>query len=655
MLSRFRIGPRLALAMGLTLSIFIATLVILWLALLRHVDETEQVREESVPLMLTAEHMVLDVAEIQQWLTDVGATRDRSGYIEAQRHATTFMSGLELFKAHFMRLNDQQQVDELEQLGKRFQTFYDLGKRMAEAYVVHGTAGGNQTMRRFDKESRELQLLIDQFEAQNLALTMASAEAVVNSARLMQNLIIASGILVILIGTLIAVLITRSITRPIAQALSVANSVAAGNLSYPIQPGGKDEPGRLLESMARMQANLRKLLANRPAGLGRPAGSDSENAWQAAEQSLRQTAREFEDLYQNAPCGYHTLDARGRLLRINATEIAWLGQTRLSMLAKTHYRELLTAASRERFEQQFAEFVADGEPFELELDYVRADGSNLSVQASFSAVYDEAGEFVMARCTVYDLTEQKQREQERKQRDEERIQREHERAEQAKHIENLSRNLIAVQEQERRKLSSELHDHTGANLAALNTYIKIISARLPDPLPKELEKVFADSHHVLEDTIQSVRTICSELRPTILDYAGLQAAVDNYAQLFERRTGIKVHLHLSEWTAKLSSERETNLYRLMQEALSNVARHAQAKEVGIELVVSDEVTRLVIVDDGKGFDANRVGVDDNQPHLGLITMRERCEFIGGTFTVDSAPGEGTVIQVELPPEPKPPA
>lgn len=649
MLSRFRIGPRLAMATGLTLSIFIVTLAILWLSMRNHVNDSEQVRAEAVPLMLTAEHMVLDVAEVQQWLTDVGATRDRSGYINAERHATTFMSGLEIFKAHYLRINDQEQVDELERLGKRFQSFYAQGKRMAEAYVLEGTAGGNRTMRKFDQESQELQGLVDQFEAQNLAQTMVSTEAVVNSARLMQNLIVASGVLVVLVAGIIALLVARSITRPIAQAVAVANSVAAGNLSHPIQPLGNDETSRLLESMTRMQANLRKLLANRPTGLGRPAG-ENDNAWQAAEQSLRQAAREFEDLYQNAPCGYHTLDARGRILRINATEIAWLGQTRLSMLTKDRYGDLLTPASRAMFERQFAAFVADGEAFELELEYVRADGSLLPVQASVSAVYDEDGKFSLARSTVYDLTEHKLREQERMLRDEERVQREHERAEQARHIESLSRNLIAVQEQERRKLSSELHDHTGANLAALNTYIKIISARLPDPLPKELQKVFADSHHVLEDTIQSVRNICSELRPTILDYAGLQAAVENYAQLFERRTGIKVHLHMAEPTAKLSAERETNLYRLMQEALSNCARHSEAREVGIELIVSPQATRLVIVDDGKGFDVTRVGENDEESHLGLITMRERCEFIGGSFSLDSAPGEGTVVQVELLPE-----
>lgn len=630
MLSRLRIGPRLALAMGLTLSIFLITLAVLWVAMGEHVSQSERVQTQSLPLMLAAEHMVLDVSQVQQFLTDVSATRDRQAYAEAATYAADFLAGVETFKRHFVSTGETAKVREMDELARRFRSFYALGKDMAEAYVTRGVDAGNRIMRTFDRQSTDLQEAMDQFETHNHRQTRIATSAVVSSAHLMQTLILLCGLFGLLVGMIISRLTVRSITQPISQAVAVAESVAAGNLSHPIHAHGTDELAQLLRSMARMQANLHHLLAS-SGDSPEWRRDDTDNAWRSAEQNLRQTARELEDLYQNAPCGYHTLDADGQFLRINNTELDWLGYSRLELLNKIDLKSILTDASRVRFERGYAQLVRNGDAFELELECVRKDGSTLPVQASASAVLDEDGHFVLCRSTVHDLTERKRQEQER--------------AEQARHIETLSRNLIAVQEQERRKISSELHDHTGANLTALDTFLKIITTRLPQPLPTSLEKVVGDARHVLADTIASVRTICSELRPVILDYAGLVPALESYAQSFERRSGVRVRFRATP-VAGLSAEVESNLFRIAQEALTNCAKYAQAKHLSLDLEGSATRLRLSIADDGIGFSPQVIG-QDASPHLGLVTMRERSEFIGGRFDLVSAPGRGTRIEVVI--------
>lgn len=215
------------------------------------------------------------------------------------------------------------------------------------------------------------------------------------------------------------------------------------------------------------------------------------------------------------------------------------------------------------------------------------------------------------------------------------------------HLQQLSRRIVAVQEEERRRLVMELHDSTSPNLATIKVILKTTQALL-DAAPSSGEiSPLEDALALLEDTTQNIREICGELRPPLLDYAGLVHALDGYTLQFGRRTGITVHFHSRDITGHFSHEIESSLFRIVQEALTNCAKHAKASQVDIELLRQGERISLRIVDNGSGFSLDKLGQHGYPPGLGLLTMRERAEFIGGTFKIVTQPAQGTSITVHL--------
>jgi two-component system CheB/CheR fusion protein len=158
-----------------------------------------------------------------------------------------------------------------------------------------------------------------------------------------------------------------------------------------------------------------------------------------------------------------------------------------------------------------------------------------------------------------------------------------------------------------------------------------------------------DNRALVEDTSASIREICAELRPPALDYAGLLPAIESYANLFARRTGIAIQINNTGHEEKLTPEIKSNLFRIVQEALTNVAKHAEASMINIELALDGPLLRLSVSDDGSGFELARL----DSHGLGIINMREMAEFSGGSFYLASTPGGGTRISVELPIAEKP--
>jgi PAS domain S-box-containing protein len=211
----------------------------------------------------------------------------------------------------------------------------------------------------------------------------------------------------------------------------------------------------------------------------------------------------------------------------------------------------------------------------------------------------------------------------------------------------LSRRVVAVQEEERRQLAGELHDRTSPNLAAASLNLGMIAADLPPRIPDGLESRLADTRALLAETMAGIRDVCADLRPATLDYAGLPHALREYAEKVSQRTGIAVKVSGASPAARLNADSESMLFRVAQEALTNCAKHAQASAVNIELSFDNPQTVMTISDDGTGFDPGAIGQTGRRPGLGLLTMRERVEFAGGKFSLESAPGKGTRIRVEI--------
>lgn len=211
----------------------------------------------------------------------------------------------------------------------------------------------------------------------------------------------------------------------------------------------------------------------------------------------------------------------------------------------------------------------------------------------------------------------------------------------------LSRHLVVVQESARRRLSGELHDRTSPNLAAIGVHLNIITADLQEENLGVLEERLADVRALIEDTTSSIREICSDLRPPVLDYSGLQAALEHYVSQFRRRTNIMLHLECAQAAGRLAPTLESALFRIVQEALTNCSKHSRAESITVRFGLEGGQVSLIVSDDGVGFDPNSLGKTTHTSGLGLLLMKEMAEFSGGKFFLESNPGKGTRIAVEM--------
>lgn len=218
-------------------------------------------------------------------------------------------------------------------------------------------------------------------------------------------------------------------------------------------------------------------------------------------------------------------------------------------------------------------------------------------------------------------------------------------------LQELSARLVSAQEEERRAISRELHDEVGQSLSALLMEAGNAAAHLPAPAGGGLDsaqEITQFRRHVdsikklAEASVGVIRNMTLLLRPSMLDDFGLLPALEWQAREVSKRTGLRVQVSADEAAGELPDELRTCIYRVVQEALHNCARHAQARSV--KVVVDQEPRRIVLTveDDGRGFDARRVR------GLGLVGMEERVNHLGGAFSVKSAPGAGTRVEVELP-------
>jgi signal transduction histidine kinase len=210
-------------------------------------------------------------------------------------------------------------------------------------------------------------------------------------------------------------------------------------------------------------------------------------------------------------------------------------------------------------------------------------------------------------------------------------------------LQELSARLVSAQEEERRAISRELHDEVGQSLSALLMEVGNAAAHAPaEPDMAQFRRHVDSIKKLAEASVQVIRNMALLLRPSMLDDFGLLPALEWQAREVSKRTGLRVQVSADEAAGELPDELRTCIYRVVQEALHNCARHAQARTV--KVTVDQEPTRIVLTveDDGHGFDARRVR------GLGLVGMEERVNHLGGAFAVKSAPGSGTRVEVELP-------
>jgi signal transduction histidine kinase len=209
----------------------------------------------------------------------------------------------------------------------------------------------------------------------------------------------------------------------------------------------------------------------------------------------------------------------------------------------------------------------------------------------------------------------------------------------------LSRRVLEVQELERRRVAVELHDELGQSLTAIKINLQL-SQRLKD---KALADINLENIHIVEEALKQVRRLATNLRPSMLDDLGLAAALQWITEQSANRSGFSVTFHHVRSQPRLAADIETACFRIVQEALTNIARHAQARQVEIRLDRQEDHVTLRISDDGCGFNLDEMRIRAVAgDSIGVLGMQERATLVGGELTIESALGQGSTVQFRAP-------
>jgi signal transduction histidine kinase len=272
--------------------------------------------------------------------------------------------------------------------------------------------------------------------------------------------------------------------------------------------------------------------------------------------------------------------------------------------------------------------VAEGKPFEHDLRYVSASGGRRNLHVRGFPFHDAEGRVVRVVGVTQDVTDCL--------KVEERLRR------------AQSDQLLTLRDEEQRRLARDLHETVSQEMAAL----KMALARVGKTLPKKnrIGKEFLQSAREFADgVIQQIRTLSYLLHPLLLEEAGLGSALPCYASGFSERSGIKVKVVIKESFGRLPKETEISLFRIVQEALTNVHRHSKSRAATIRLVRADGTVHVEVIDKGVGMALPSAATGWTSPlGIGIAGMRERVKQLGGIFEIKSEPGHGTTVRVELP-------
>ncbi len=277
------------------------------------------------------------------------------------------------------------------------------------------------------------------------------------------------------------------------------------------------------------------------------------------------------------------------------------------------------------------EAVREGRPFNCDYRITLANGSIRLMNDRGGVILNEEGAPIRLVGTAQDVTELRKAERALQ--------------EYAARLKTLSRRIVEVQEEERRHLARELHDEIGQVLSAVSVNLQSLKGVCDSAAAPRLE----ESIKVVDDAIQQVRNLSLDLRPSMLDDLGLVSTLRWYADRQARRAGFTLHLSVDSAGYRLPADIQIACYRVAQEALTNVVRHARARHVWLEYHEDEVQVQIVVRDDGVGFEVAEVRQRAARgASLGVLGMQERTELLGGQFDIESKPAHGTTIRVRFP-------
>jgi PAS domain S-box-containing protein len=339
----------------------------------------------------------------------------------------------------------------------------------------------------------------------------------------------------------------------------------------------------------------------------------------------RESEELFQDIFKNAPIGIGLVKMDFRIFQINRSFCEMMGYTEQELKGRTFVEITHPEDIDKDVGQARRLFNGDIRSYKLLKRYIKKDGGILWGELTATVIRDEHGRVLYALALVENMTERRR----------------------AEEFQKLSRRIVQAQEAERRRLARELHD--GVN--QILTFTKLRSqtvvrelSRLSPGLAGELRTV----SQYLKKAMEEIRRISRNLGSTVLEDLGFGAAVQSLCDELEERTGAEVRVKYSRWPRALPPESGLVLYRILQEALTNVERHSSAEKVAVRFEGKAGSLRLSIQDNGKGFQDAAAFPKNKKGGLGLRNMQERAQFAGGTLAVRTALGWGTEIVAQIP-------
>ena len=342
------------------------------------------------------------------------------------------------------------------------------------------------------------------------------------------------------------------------------------------------------------------------------------------EEELIKNERKYRTLVEQAIDAIALYDANGKLLDVNTGAIRLLGYSR-EELQQMSLKDVLTEDEIKVRPVQY-EVLKTGKSTVKQRAMRKKDGTIVQTEVRSQQLPD--GRFL---SVIRDLTDRFKAEEELK--------------ESYKAIRTLTNHLQKVREEERAHIAREIHDELGQQLTVLKMDVAWLNKKMDAAEESPLKIKMKELLSMLDGTVKTVRRISSELRPSLLDDMGLFAAMEWHLEDFSRRTGLETSLLADKEPEKLPDNIKTGLYRIFQESLTNVARHANATKVVVKTEVKGKVLVLSIEDNGNGFDISTI---KSKKTLGILGMQERSSMMGGEYSITSTPGKGTTIVVSVP-------
>jgi len=350
---------------------------------------------------------------------------------------------------------------------------------------------------------------------------------------------------------------------------------------------------------------------------------------QRYEAALMDSERKYRDLYDNAPDMYYSLNRDGIIVDCNETQARTLGYRKDDVIGR-HVTDFLTPQSRRVYEKEFATMQEHKALYGIEREFVRKDGTTFPASVNVYVETDGHGGLVRTKAIARDMSEPKRVEQELRRSREE--------------LRNLSAHIQSAREEERALIAREIHDELGQVLSKLKLDIAWLKKRIHGDQQPLLEKADTMSG-LVDNTIRTVQKISSELRPGVLDYLGLSAAVEWQVKEFRERTGISCSAEIAPDVAVEDKNIATAVFRIFQETLTNIIRHAAATHVAVSLKHEDHTLLLEVHDDGRGIAPDKI---TDRASFGLLGMRERARYFGGIVEISGTPDRGTSVLVRIP-------